>query len=120
MAQILRQLLVAIALLFLAALILLKLSDVVMCGGLRRICPGTLQWILVDWIGQHQVVALGAVGAYVVALLALYGREVPQTVAESVKPHFVSRALVYIAVACVVFVLATDFPSITSLLSWEN
>lgn len=118
MAQIFRQFLIATALLFAATFCLLKLSDIVLCGGLFTTCPGTPQWLFVEWVGEHQVAALGVVGAYVVALFALFRRDLPQAAAESIKPHFFVRALAFMAVICIVLVLATHFPRLAALLEW--
>lgn len=118
MARIIRQFFIGSAVVVLTTLGLLQLLDVVLCGSLFRVCPGTPRWLFVEWVGSHQVLALSTVAVYVVVLLALFGHDIPRAAAESIKPRFFARALGYIAFTFVILILAALSPRIVALLAW--
>lgn len=111
-----RRLLQATAVLVAAMLGLASLVDVARCGSIVADCPGTPMWHFTTWVAGHPRLALAVATAYALAVVALFGKEIPRAAAAAIKPRFALRAAAYILAIMAALVLATHFSAVSSFL----
>jgi hypothetical protein len=111
-----RRLLAAVTVSVACLLGLVALSQVALCGNVHAECPGTPMWHLESWVADHQSFVLALALAYVVAVFALFGRQIPGALKASIRPRFALRATAYIAAVALLLFLAVRFPIVSALL----
>jgi hypothetical protein len=113
---VIRRLVQGITVLLAATMAAASLNDLISCGDIFAECPGTLMWYVTGWIAGHQSLALVLSLGYALAVVVLFGRQIPGTVRASIKANYALRATVLIAAAAIVLALATHFPGFAALL----
>ena len=99
-----------------AALGIVAVVQVVLCGSFHATCANSPMSYVEEWVADHRNVVLALAVSYALAVIVLFAQEIPGALRSSIKPHFTLRAALYIAAIVGVLILATHFPAVSSLL----